>query len=417
MSPLRLAFLFTIAIFILITRLFFFFVTNTSYPEGKIISFTTTVSTAPKIGANYQQISFVTPNHQRGFVRLPQEPTVAYGDVVEVSGSVSYISVSSGNKILSLNYPKFKIIAQDRSFISQLRKQVIEFFSNTLDRNNSALMLGIVFGIKQDFSPNFASNIQKTGLLHVIAASGMNITMVGGFFSAFLAFFLRRRLAAILTIGLLCFYALLAGLEPSIIRAAIMGILVFTAQILGRQSTSFVALFLAGFAMIMVDPSLILDTGFQLSFMATFGLVFFRPIIYGISRLKPIIEKSALGEDLLTTITAQIFTLPILLLSFSNYSPASIISNMLVLWTVPILMIIGGLGVVISFVLEPLGKLIIILSLPLLSFFISVVNFVGQRATVFTLQNVPSSIVVGYYLILISFVFRFSKSRGANDTK
>lgn len=396
---------------ILAIRGFLFFNSYHAYEEGKIVKFSTTINQAPRKGINYQQISLAFPNHQRGFVKLNQDPELSYGDNLEISGIVSYIKTASGSDLLTLKYPKFRILAADESAFSILRNRIINFFSSNMSQNNSALMLGIVFGIKQDFSANFASNIQKTGLLHVIAASGMNITMIGGFFSGLLGVLFSRKLSILLTISIIAFYAILAGLEPSIIRASIMGIIVFTAALLGRQSTAFVALYFAGFTMLMIEPSLVLDTGFQLSFLATFGLIFFRPIFYNFKNLRKLIEKSVLGEDLLTTITAQIFTLPILVLSFGSYSPVSVLSNLLVLWTVPVLMILGGLAGIVGLIVEPLGKLTLVVSLPLLDFFTSIVNWLGQRSPTLTLNNVPFTIIVGYYLIVASLVIYFSKDQ------
>jgi len=94
----------------------------------------------------------------------------------------------------------------------------------------------------------------------------MKITILGGFLSLMFAMFFRRQMALILTILGIVLYALLVGLESSIVRASIMGILVFLAQIAGCQNSSFLALLLAAFQMLMRAPSLILDVGFQLSF-------------------------------------------------------------------------------------------------------------------------------------------------------
>ena len=75
------------------------------------------------------------------------------------------------------------------------------------------------------------------------------------------------------------FYAVLAGLEPSIVRAAIMGILVFSSQIMGRQKMPFYILFLTAFVMLFVSPGLISDIGFQLSFLALIGIIYLKPAI------------------------------------------------------------------------------------------------------------------------------------------
>jgi competence protein ComEC len=207
--------------------------------------------------------------------------------------------------------------------------------------------------------------------------------------------FLKRQVAIFLSILAIIFYALLAGFEPSIVRASIMGILVFSAQILGRQTLAINSLCLAGFGMLFLDPSLTSDVGFQLSFAATLGILYIKPI-FG--------KKKGIISELSTTIAAQISTLPILLANFGTYSVYSVLVNGLVLWTVPILMMVGGVGAIFGLILMPLGQIFIYLCYPLLLYFESVVNFFGNMGGVLTIQSFPWQFAVGYYCLLISFL-------------
>jgi len=257
------------------------------------------------------------------------------------------------------------------------------------------LILGIIFGIKEQMPKDFSNNLKTSGVFHVIAASGMNVTLIGGFISTFFAFFLKRQIAICLSILGIMFYAVLAGLEPSIIRASIMGILVFSAQILGRQTLAINGLFLAGFTMLLVDPTLISDIGFQLSFVATLGLVL-------IPKIKAIGKIWVIGEGVNTTIAAQIATLPILLANFGTYSIYSILVNGLLLWTVPILMIIGGIGAILGLILMPLGQLLIYLCYPLLLYFETIVNIFGKIGGAITIESLSWQFILGYYCLLSS---------------
>ena len=109
---------------------------------------------------------------------------------------------------------------------------------------------------------------QTTGVFHVIAASGMNVSMLSGFLLAVLGRILRRQIALIVSIVAICFYAVLAGLEPSIVRASIMAGIAFTALLLGRQGTALWSLILTALLMLLFNPFLFRDIGFQLSFAA-----------------------------------------------------------------------------------------------------------------------------------------------------
>lgn len=183
-----------------------------------------------------------------------------------------------------------------------------------------------------------------------------------------------------------------------------MGIMVFASQILGRQSNAGFGLAAAALIMLFINPSLLGEVGFQLSFLATLGLVYLSPIFYTGKKLAQLIDRSFIGGDLVTTITAQIITLPILVINFGSYSPVSILVNGLVLWTVPILMFFGGIGAILGMLFASLGHIMTYLAAPLLAYFEAVVNAFGSRITPFSLTQVPIGLVAGYYLCLISFI-------------
>jgi len=328
-------------------------------------------------------------------------PELNYGENVRISGTLK-LRVINKNSFLVMYFPKiemvkinFNLLDKSLKIVDGLRKKLISLFSKTLPSPSSSLMIGIIFGIKEQMPKDFSDNLRTSGVFHVIAASGMNVTLIGGFISTVLAFFLKRQIAIILSIAGIIFYAVLAGLEASIIRASIMGILVFSSQIMGRQTLAANGLFLAGFVMLFISPNLVSDIGFQLSFASTVGILY-------IKRLP-------------TTVAAQIATLPILLANFGIYSIYSILVNGLVLWTVPILMMIGGVGALLGLILEPIGQLLIYLCYPLLLYFENVVNFFGKIGGVIVIQSLPWQFIVGYYCLLGSVLVAFKKTHSAGS--
>lgn len=392
--------------FTLLVRVIGFYSSVEKYPEGKVITWQTRVSSEPKLKPRGQQVTLSMPNSQRVTVNLKLIPQVSYADQIALSGKLDYIEVGDGDQIAFMNYPEFRLLEKgsEGSLIIKMREHIIRFFNSSLPQTYSSLMLGIVFGIKEEMPEAFYLDLQKVGLMHVIAASGMNITMLGGFLSLLFAMFFKRQVSIALTILGIILYAVLAGLEPSIVRAALMGILVFLAQLTGRQNSSFLALFFAAFLMLMRSPSLLTDVGFQLSFLATFGLIYLRPIFGLIPKVKKLMEKSVIAEDLTTTLTAQIMTLPILLVNFGSYSLWSIPVNAIVLWTVPILMIIGGISTIISFIFEPVGRLVLYFSIPFLLYFTKIVEVFGNFSGEINIENLSFLVIAGYYLIIFAII-------------
>lgn len=392
-------------IIILIFRIFFFFENRPKYQNGQFLNFETDLLSQPKISSKTQRIMLFLEGGQRVFITAPLFPQFNYGDKVSVVGNLTIKPLNNVDEIYFISYPKIKAKNGDKNFIlaitGLIRQKVISVFQSNLPPNSSGLLLGIVFGVKEAIPQNFYDTLRVSGTLHVTAASGMNVTMVGGFLATLFSSFLRRQIAVFAAIFGILFYAVLAGLEASIVRASIMGILVFSSQILGRQSIAAYALLLTGYFMLLFDPNLIFDLGFQLSFAATAGLLFIMPLFS--------FRNAFLGSDLATTLSAQIAVLPILLSTFGTYSLWSVLANTLVLWSIPLLMILGGLGALAGFVFEPLGSLFLYLSLPLLLYFEKVISiFAGFGQMNLSIASWP--FIAGYYMIIMA-VILFLKKR------
>ena len=183
----------------LILRLMIFFTAQTEYKDGQLLTFETKISSASKITSKGQSLSIDLPNGKRSYAILGNYPQLNYGDSLKISGKITYFEGSQGSRVAYLRYPKFEIIEKggQSNLLFSLRQKIIDFFETSLPQTDSSLMLGIVFGIKEEFPQQFAENIKNTGLLHVIAASGMNITMVGGFLSSLFTYFLKRIITAV----------------------------------------------------------------------------------------------------------------------------------------------------------------------------------------------------------------------------
>lgn len=395
---------------ILSLRFDFSYQNRVQFTDGQKISFETAILSQPQVissrqifTANYKNQSFASLRIRITTGRFPE---LNYGDFVRISGEIS-----NKNSRVLMYFPKIETISNSSNILQSslkriniLRQKLISLFSTTLPSPSSSLLMGIIFGIKEQMPKDFADNLRTTGVFHVIAASGMNVTLIGGFISSFLAFFLKRQIAIGLSILGILFYAVLAGLEPSIIRAGIMGILVFSAQIMGRQTLAINSLFLAGFAMLFIDLTLLSDVGFQLSFTATLGLIL-------IPKIRAIGKIWMIGDDMNTTIAAQIATLPILLANFGSYSIYSVLINGLVLWTVPILMVLGGLGAILGLILGPLGQSLIYLCYPLLIYFESIVNIFGEIGGIIAIKTLSWQFTAGYYCLLISVLLILKRSK------
>lgn len=410
MSSIRAAIIFGVLLFLLSLRFVLIYHNRSNYNNGQYLVFETTLLSEPQISGKYQRFSVTLENGQRLLIIIPRYPELHYADTVRISGSLQKQVINGKKIIFSMFLPKIEAVRKDSpigsglAVVSLIRQKTISLFEKTLPPTSSSLLLGIVFGIKGDMPKEFMESLRISGVLHVIAASGMNVTMTAGFLSSLFAFFLTRQVAVIFSIIGILFYALLAGLEPSIIRATIMGILVFSAQVLGRQSLAIYGLAFAGYSMLFVKPVLLFDIGFQLSFLSTLGLIYIRPVFEKKEAVKRLLEKSIIGEGVITTISAQLATLPILFTNFGTYSLWSVVVNGLVLWVVPTLMVLGGAGAILGLVFTPLGQIFLCLALPFLLYFQKAVVLFGAFGGGLEINNLPWQSIFGYYSILIAVV-------------
>lgn len=417
-----------IALTIISLRFYFFYHSTSKYINSHDVKFETTLFSEPNTTYGNQKFLAYINGKDKVFVTAKNTPRLHYGDTIIISGRIKKVSLKnissqqnnllnpgSNNTILTISNPKIEFTQDNKSFILAIayfvRQHIASLYEKYLPSTSAALLMGIVFGIKQNMSQQFTDALSASGVIHVIAASGMNVTMIGGFLSSIFVFFFRRQYALVLTILAILFYALMAGLGPSIVRASIMAILVFGAQIFGRQTLAIYSLLVAAFLMLFLNPILLSDVGFQLSFASTLGLIYLRPILAG--RNLGLIEKSIVGEDVLTTISAQIATIPIIVANFGSYSLISILVNGILLWMVPILMVLGSVGAIFGFIFEPIAQVFIVATIPLLYFFEKVVLYFGSlKFGMLSLDYLPIQFAIAYYFFLFAFIYW---RRGTND--
>lgn len=241
----------------------------------------------------------------------------------------------------------------------------ILFLKNKFNRNieklipfpEAGLASGLVVGGSDLLSSDVQNDFSRTGLAHIVAVSGYNVTIVAEYLMM-LGIFLglwRRQAFWFAAIGIFLF-VLLVGFPSSAVRAGVMGILLIWAMKNGRLANSQNAVIFSAAFMLLLNPLLLRwDIGFQLSFLATLGIVYLYPFFES-SLVK---NHKALGvsEILFLSVSAQIFVLPVILFNFGNLSLISPLANILVLPIVPIAMLLVFLSVVSNFVFHPLGML------------------------------------------------------------
>ena len=336
-----------------------YFSTKPEYVDGQKLRIEGIVRQEPSRFSYHQKISLAGVN-----IYLEKYPEIYYGDKVVVEGTVKKGELENAVLILK---------EEEQGLFSGFRKRVVGFFQKSLPEPHAALVAGISLGAKGSLPKDFWDNLTKTGTAHVVVASGMNVSLVASFLIGVLVTLMNRKKALILALMGIWIYTLISGFEAPIVRAAVMGSIAFSGQELGRVYSAWRALVVTGLILLIIVPAWLTDLGFILSFVATASILLFQRKMEKFFAFVPRIVRG----DFSTTTAAQIGVSPILFVTFGQFNILSPVINVLVLWTVPVVTILGIVGGVVGLIVPVLGKGILLLSYPLTSWFIAVVRLFG----------------------------------------
>lgn len=240
-----------------------------------------------------------------------------------------------------------------------LRAQIREVFPE----KSSAFMLALLTGSKTDYYQNdrLYSAISVAGLSHVVAVSGMHIAFLVSVLNMLLG---RNRRTSILCLVLIWIFVAMVGAPPSAIRAAIMLSLLLLAPVFKRENDVITALSFALAVILASNPFSAGSVALQLSFSATAGIIMFSQPIYSwlYERIKIGGKHNAVKSYVLATtassLSVTVFTVPLVAVHFGYVNLLAAVSNVLCLWAVSALFVIGYAACAISIVFMPLGKIL-----------------------------------------------------------
>ncbi|OGY42469.1 MAG: hypothetical protein A2Y67_00340 [Candidatus Buchananbacteria bacterium RBG_13_39_9] len=302
-------------------------------------------------------------------------PEYNYGDELRIIcdlqkpekiNDFSYDQYLSRYDIYSLCYsPQITLLAQNQgnwflAGIYKIKNFFIRRLNQVLPEPQSSFLAGLLIGAKKSIPQDLQAVFNKTGTTHIVAVSGYNVTIIAAFLMLLAGHFgIGRKKSFWLIMGFLIIFLMITGLQASIVRAVIMGSLVLLASYLGRLSKIRNALALAAVIMLLFNPKiLVYDLGFQLSFLATLGLVYLQPVFSKICKIKNCklkIVKLIFGDYLLTTLSAIIMTQPLILYQFGKISLIAPIANILVLPFIPLAMLLGFITGFLAMIWTTLG--------------------------------------------------------------
>jgi competence protein ComEC len=358
----------------------------------------------------------------RGKLRTPPEnEEFSYRDYLARQGIHSYLPSAS---VTRLPFPRQgNLLLQ---WVYDLKDKALAHLYTIFPDPEASLMAGILLGVDTGLPADLQQAFKNTGTAHIIAISGFNIAIIAALFVTFFSRILGPRHGTWAAVVGIALYTILVGADAAVVRAAIMGGLGLFARQVGRRQTAINTLAFTAAVMCAANPFTPWDVGFQLSFFATLGLIlyaepFHQWAIRLLSRftLPQIAEKIAapVAEYILFTLAAQLTTLPIMAWHFGRISLVSILANPFILPVQPLVMILGGLALLASFVYLPFGQLCGWIAWPFPAYTIRLVEFFDHLPHgVIVLGDFSALFVLLFYAILFSWTFSQGRAKAVLRT-
>src|SRR3989344_1398236 len=365
----------------------------------------------------------------RVYVRTELHPELSYGDIVRISGNIvpppsdSYGAYMAKERMHGTAfYPKIEIIRNEGNPLFKalfgFRNHLQDILGRLFIQQHAAFLSGILLGDKDGFSPEFLEKLSVSGTMHLMALSGLNMTIIVfaalGVFS--LIFWKRKRSQFIATFSLVALFVAMTGFQVSAVRAALMAFLIGFADMTHRLYSPHNAIAFAALILTVWNPKApVFDLGFQLSFLATLSIIYLAPALKRLSFLK---KDGVLGwrDVLALTLAAQLGVAPLTIMNFGNFSFTALLANIGVLAVIPLLTVFGFVIALSYLVFPPFALL---LAKPV-AFLIDYVVLVVETFAVIYVPFNPSiglTVAALYYAVLVWLCVRYSPALTAHEKR
>ncbi|OQB31161.1 MAG: ComEC family competence protein [Bacteroidetes bacterium ADurb.Bin174] len=317
-------------------------------------------------------------------------------------GATAYVSAQEW--LCTGNHQKFSLMSlaeASRNYLLQLYRKI------ELSKNEMAVLSALTLGYKDELEPELREDFSYAGVMHILAVSGLHVGVIYMMLQLIFSIAFRRAkskiLSTLFTLCALWLYAFMTGLPPSVIRATTMFSLVAIGTTLNRKSQIYNTISVSAFIILLGNPNLLFDVGFQLSYTAVIGIVYFQPKINSLFKVKHR-KLKWLTDLMIVSLAAQIGTLPLSLYYFHQFPNYFLVTNIIVipLASMIIYLAIGFLILSPLPFLAAIPAFILKLSLWLLN---AIVGFVHDLPHVVSVWHINFPQLILCLLSIISFCF------------
>ena len=281
-------------------------------------------------------------------------------------------------------------------WLGRIRAAASRILDRYLPQPSAGLARGVLLGERGGLDRELRDSFARTGLVHLIAISGLNMVLVSGLIVGPCRRTFGANVGVAIAVAAVAFYALLVVPSPSVFRAAVMSIALLFANRLGRPADGLTLLALSGGGMVFLRPTLVHDAGFQLSFAATAGIILIGPSIQRQLSFLP----RFFSYQLSTGLSASWLTIPILIGTFGSFSPWAILAGVV---AVPLLsyVIIGSAALVVAgSIWSVAGTVVAAFALIPLTLLIQVVEIADLHTAPVAPFGLAGGSIAAYYVLV-----------------
>jgi len=358
---------------------------------GEFITVKGIISEEPVIKEGYTEIvSEIFDENITVLIKTNNFPEYKYGDEIEIIGEIKkpknfkedfdYVSYLAKDGISYLfDKPKIKLVSNNGgSFLTKnllgLKNTFLESIKTSFSEPHASLLSGLILGAKESLGKEWLEKFRISGLSHTIVLSGYNLTIIADAVMKIFIALVSRGASLFLGSLSIILFVIMTGGGAATVRAMIMSLIIMLSRATGRMYEAGNALILAGLFMVIHNPKvLVFDMSFQLSFLATLGLIYLSPIIK--NKLNFLPEKFQFRELVATTLGAQLATAFLIIYKMGTFSIVSLPANLLTVVFIPATMFFGFFATLFNFFSYWLALPFIGIAWALLSYELFIVNF------------------------------------------
>lgn len=370
---------------------------------------------------------------KRIFVNTEKIPNVKIGNIIKVRGKLRQFeeAANKGNfdsrkYYLSLGFygkieaGTIEVINSDYSGIRQglyeLRMEIIERLEKLCSDNNGIFSIinnkngiigAIILGDKTDLDSDIKELYSVSGIAHILAISGLHISFIGMAIYRLLRRRFRFLFSAAVSIPVVLSFGIMSGFGISTIRAIIMFILKIIGEVLGRKYDAITAISLAGLVLLVQNPFVVCNSGFQMSFGAIIAIVLILPIVEEILN-----TDNKIIKVISANFTISLVMNPILAWNYYELTTFSFLLNIVVVPLMSVVIVSSIAGIFCSYIMFGFGKAVIFPGCGILELYTFLCNIINKISVASIVVGQPKvTIIIVYYAILLVVLFGLKNIR------